>query len=77
MGRLARARLEFSGLYALRLFTSEVLRGSPCNPTLVIRPPPALEVKRLTIQALVSFQGCHFQARRPFATMIRYGEVEK
>jgi len=77
MGRLARARLEFSGLYALRLFTSEMLRESPCNPTLIIKPLPEMKVKRLTIQALVSFQGCHFQARRPFATMIRYGEVEK
>jgi hypothetical protein len=41
-----RARLEFSGLYALRRFASEMLHGSPCNPTLIIKPPPEMKVKQ-------------------------------
>jgi hypothetical protein len=56
MDRQARERLELSGLCALRRFTSEMLRGSPRNPTQIIKPSADLKVKHVKRLVLSQFE---------------------
>jgi hypothetical protein len=88
VGRQARARLEGSDLCALRRFTTRMLCGSPRNPTLIIKPSPAVEVKQPEKTVMLSLATVLRVFSQPqvyqrgealclAATMIRYREVEK